>query len=80
MLSKGRGFLGIGAAWFEKEHHAFGVPFPPLKERFERLEETLQIAHQAWRGDSSPFVGKYYTARRAAALTGGREPARARES
>jgi F420-dependent oxidoreductase-like protein len=60
VLSKGRGFLGIGAAWHEREHHAFGVPFPPLKERFERLEETLQIAHQAWRGDSSPFTGKYY--------------------
>jgi F420-dependent oxidoreductase-like protein len=60
VLSKGRGFLGIGAAWFEKEHHAFGVPFPPLKERFERLEETLQIAHQAFRGDASPFKGKYY--------------------
>ena len=55
VLSKGRGFLGIGAAWHEHEHRAFGVPFPPLKERFERLEETLQIAHQAWRGDSSPF-------------------------
>jgi F420-dependent oxidoreductase-like protein len=62
VLSKGRGFLGIGAAWFEKEHHALGVPFPPLKERFERLEETLQLAHQAFRGDSSPFRGKYYQA------------------
>jgi F420-dependent oxidoreductase-like protein len=60
VLAKGRAFFGIGAAWFEKEHHAFGVPFPPLKERFERLEETLQLAHQAWRGDSSPFRGKYY--------------------
>ena len=61
VLSKGRGFLGIGAAWFEHEHHAFGVPFPPLKERFERLEETLRIAHQAWSGDSQPFHGKYYS-------------------
>jgi alkanesulfonate monooxygenase SsuD/methylene tetrahydromethanopterin reductase-like flavin-dependent oxidoreductase (luciferase family) len=60
VLSKGRAFFGIGAAWFEKEHHAFGVPFPPLKERFERLEETLQIAHQAFKGDASPFRGKYY--------------------
>jgi F420-dependent oxidoreductase-like protein len=60
VLSKGRGFLGIGAAWFEREHHAFGVPFPPLAERFERLEETLQIAHQAWAGDTSPFHGKYF--------------------
>ena len=62
VLSKGRGFLGIGAAWFEKEHHAFGVPFPPLKERFERLEEVLQMAHQAFNGDASSFAGKYYKA------------------
>jgi F420-dependent oxidoreductase-like protein len=61
VLSKGRGFLGIGAAWHEHEHRAFGVPFPPLKERFERLEETLQLAHQAWSGDSRPFRGKYYS-------------------
>jgi F420-dependent oxidoreductase-like protein len=60
VLSKGRGFLGIGAAWHEREHHAFGVPFPPLKERFERLEETLQMFHQAWGGDARPFAGKYY--------------------
>src|SRR5512139_2458482 len=45
-LSGGRAVLGIGAAWFEREHNALGVPFPPLAERFERLEETLQIAHQ----------------------------------
>jgi F420-dependent oxidoreductase-like protein len=61
VLSKGRGFLGIGAAWHEQEHRAFGIPFPPLKERFERLEETLQIARQAWSGNSSPFRGKYYS-------------------
>jgi len=61
VLSKGRAFLGIGAAWHEHEHHAFGVPFPELKERFERLEETLQIAHQAWSGDARPFRGKYYS-------------------
>ncbi|HEX8966948.1 MAG TPA: TIGR03560 family F420-dependent LLM class oxidoreductase [Chloroflexota bacterium] len=61
VLSKGRAFFGIGAAWHEHEHHAFGVPFPPLKERFERLEETLQLAHQAWSGDSRPFRGKYYS-------------------
>ena len=60
VLSRGRGFLGIGAAWFEREHHAFGVPFPPLSERFERLEETLRIAHHAWSGDTSPFDGKYF--------------------
>jgi alkanesulfonate monooxygenase SsuD/methylene tetrahydromethanopterin reductase-like flavin-dependent oxidoreductase (luciferase family) len=61
VLSKGRGFLGIGAAWHEREHRAFGVPFPPLKERFERLEETLRIAHQAWSGDTRPFQAQYYS-------------------
>jgi F420-dependent oxidoreductase-like protein len=60
VLSKGRGWFGIGAAWFEKEHHAFGVEFPPLKERFERLEETLKLAHQAWSGNAEAFKGKYY--------------------
>jgi F420-dependent oxidoreductase-like protein len=60
VLARGRAFLGLGAAWHAHEHRAFGVPFPPLQERFERLEETLQIAHQAWQGDSSPYRGRYY--------------------
>jgi probable F420-dependent oxidoreductase, Rv1855c family len=64
VLSHGRAYLGIGAAWNEEEHKGLGVPFPPLKERFERLEETLQIAHQMWRGDEQPFVGKHYTLER----------------
>src|SRR5205814_5979483 len=51
VLSGGRAYLGIGAAWNELEHLGLGVPFPPLKERFERLEETLQIAHQMWSGE-----------------------------
>ena len=53
VLSGGRAWLGIGAAWNEEEHRGLGVPFPPLAERFERLEETLQIAHQMWAGDES---------------------------
>jgi F420-dependent oxidoreductase-like protein len=60
VLSSGRAYLGIGAGWFEREHLGLGVPFPPLKERFERLEETLQIAHQMWSGDTKPFNGKHY--------------------
>jgi F420-dependent oxidoreductase-like protein len=61
VLSRGRAWLGIGAAWFEREHLGLGVPFPPLKERFERLEETLQIANQMWSDDNNgPFEGKYY--------------------
>jgi F420-dependent oxidoreductase-like protein len=60
VLSGGRAYLGIGAAWNEQEALALGIPFPPLKERFERLEETLRIAHQMWSGKQDPFDGKYY--------------------
>jgi F420-dependent oxidoreductase-like protein len=60
VLSGGRALLGIGAAWFEREHLALGVPFPPLAERFERLEETLRIVHQMWSDDNGPFDGKHY--------------------
>ncbi len=60
VLSHGRTYFGIGAAWNEEEHRGLGVPFPPLKERFERLEETLQIALQMWAGDEKPYQGKHY--------------------
>lgn len=60
VLSGGRSYFGIGAAWFEREHVALGVPFPTLKERFERLEEQLQIAKQLWSEENGPFNGKYY--------------------
>src|SRR5439155_15676336 len=55
VLSGGRAYFGVGAAWFEQEHLGLGVPFPPLKERFERLEETLRIAHQMWSGERGSF-------------------------
>ena len=60
VLSGGRAYLGIGAAWNEREHVGLGVPFPPLKERFERLEETLQIALQMWSGEAGEYNGKHY--------------------
>lgn len=60
VLSGGRAMLGIGAAWNEREHLGLGVPFPPLKERFERLEETLQILHQMWSENNGPYEGKHY--------------------
>jgi len=60
VLSGGRAMLGIGAAWYEREHLGLGVPFPPLKERFERLEETLQIVRQLWSGDQTPYAGTHY--------------------
>jgi F420-dependent oxidoreductase-like protein len=60
VLSGGRALLGIGAAWYEREHLGLGVPFPPLGERFERLEETLQICHQMWSDDDGPYSGRHY--------------------
>src|SRR5438309_8476932 len=60
VLSEGRAYLGIGAAWNEAEHLGLGVPFPPLAERFERLEETIKIILQMWSDDEGPFEGKYY--------------------
>jgi F420-dependent oxidoreductase-like protein len=60
VVSGGRAQLGIGAAWYEREHLGLGVPFPPLAERFERLEETLQICHQMWSDDDGPYEGSHY--------------------
>jgi F420-dependent oxidoreductase-like protein len=60
VLSGGRAELGIGAAWYEREHQGLGVPFPPTAERFERLEEALQICLQMWGDDDGPYEGKHY--------------------
>lgn len=60
VLSRGRAGMGIGAAWFEREHEGLGVRFPPVAERFERLEETLQICQQMWSGEVAPYDGKHY--------------------
>ena len=60
VLSGGRAELGLGAAWYEREHRGLGVPFPPLRERYERLEETLQICFQMWSEDNGPFAGRHY--------------------
>lgn len=60
VLSGGRAWLGIGAGWYEREHLGLGVPFPAVSERFERLEETLQIANQMWSGEVGAYAGKHY--------------------
>lgn len=60
VLSGGRAYLGIGAAWNEREAVGLGLPFPPVRERFERLEETLQIVKRMWSGDVTPYKGKHY--------------------
>ncbi len=60
VLSGGRATLGIGAAWYEREHVGLGIPFPPVAERFERLEETIQICGQMWSGEAKPYQGRHY--------------------
>ncbi len=63
VVSSGRAELGIGAAWYEREHLGLGVPFPPTSERFERLEEAIQICLQMWSDDNGPYEGRHYRLR-----------------
>ena len=60
VLSGGRAVFGIGAAWYDREHHALGFPYPAVSRRFEMLEETLQICRQMWSDDNGPYSGKHY--------------------
>jgi F420-dependent oxidoreductase-like protein len=60
VLSGGRARLGVGASWYEREQLGLGVPLVPVAERFERLEETLQICLQMWSDDDGPFEGRHY--------------------
>jgi F420-dependent oxidoreductase-like protein len=60
VLSGGRAWLGIGAGWNEAEHRGLGIPFPPLAERFERLEEAVQVSLRMWSDDESPYEGRHY--------------------
>lgn len=60
VLSGGRAWLGIGAGDYEEEAHGSGLPFPSIKERYERLEEMLHICLRMWQGDEQPFEGKHY--------------------
>jgi len=60
VLSGGRAYFGIGAAWNEREARGLGVPFPPVKERMEQLEETLQIAMQMWSGTVGTYAGRHF--------------------
>ncbi|WP_432939541.1 LLM class F420-dependent oxidoreductase [Kribbella sp. CA-253562] len=64
VLSGGRAMLGIGAGWNEEESRGLGFPFPPLAERFERLEDTVRYVLRMWSADDGPFAGKHYRADR----------------
>lgn len=61
VLSGGRAYFGIGAAWFQEEHAGLGVEFPPVKERFERLEEAIRIADGMWSDSDAGYQGKHYS-------------------
>jgi F420-dependent oxidoreductase-like protein len=60
VISGGRAVLGLGAAWFEEEHNAYGYAFPPLRERFEHLEDALQIARAMFTQEEPSFEGRHY--------------------
>jgi len=60
VLSAGRAYFGIGAGWYAREAHGLGLPFPSRRERFEHLEETLQLAHQLWSDDRRPHRGRHH--------------------
>lgn len=61
VVSGGRAYFGVGAGWNEEESHALGFEFPPIKTRFEQLEDTLQLAKQMWNDDDKEFKGKQFT-------------------
>lgn len=65
IMSGGRLEFGLGAGWFELEHRALGIPFPPRRERLERLEEALRVIRLLWTEDRADFEGRYYSLRRA---------------
>ena len=62
ILSGGRAYLGIGASWYEEEAKGFGIPYPSTQERFERLEDTLQLAKALWNADQVAFDGRHFSA------------------
>ena len=62
ILSGGRAYLGIGAAWYEEEAIGYGIPYPSTSERFEQLEDTLQLAKALWEGEEVSFEGKHFSA------------------
>lgn len=62
ILSGGRSYLGIGAAWYEAEAKGYGIPYPPTAERFEQLEDNLKLAKALWASDKTAFAGKHFSA------------------
>lgn len=61
VISEGRLDLGLGAGWFERESNAYGIPFPPVRDRVSALEESLQVIRAVWTENNPTYVGQYYT-------------------
>lgn len=62
ILSGGRAYLGLGAAWYEAEAKGYGIPYPATSERFEQLEDNLKLAKALWESDEIAFTGKHFSA------------------
>ena len=62
ILSGGRAYLGIGAAWYEDEAKGYGIPYPSTSERFEQLEDSLKLAKALWNSDEIAFTGRHFSA------------------
>jgi alkanesulfonate monooxygenase SsuD/methylene tetrahydromethanopterin reductase-like flavin-dependent oxidoreductase (luciferase family) len=62
ILSGGRAYFGIGAGWYEEESKGFGIPYPSTSERFELLEDNLQLAKALWESDEASFDGVHFSA------------------
>ncbi|MBI1278218.1 MAG: TIGR03560 family F420-dependent LLM class oxidoreductase [Anaerolineaceae bacterium] len=62
ILAGGRTYLGIGAAWYEDEAKGYGIPYPSTSERFEQLEENIQLAKALWASDETSYAGKHFSA------------------
>lgn len=60
VLAEGRTMFGLGAAWWQREHDALGIPFPPATVRLDMLEDTLRLCRQMWSADDGPFVGRHF--------------------
>ena len=62
ILSGGRAYFGIGAAWYEEEAKGHGIPYPSTSERFEQLEDNLKLAKALWSSDETSFTGRHFSA------------------
>jgi alkanesulfonate monooxygenase SsuD/methylene tetrahydromethanopterin reductase-like flavin-dependent oxidoreductase (luciferase family) len=80
VLTQGRAMLGVGVGWYERGHTALGLPFPPVRERFDILEETLDVCTQMFSADDGPYVGTHHLRAQTAAAHADPSSRRGREA